>query len=68
MVHGSLVECKRYTFNRRILVHLSCPDCACTLFVEEPHNVLAINVRCLDDISQKLEQLTLRKFDGRNVL
>lgn len=67
MTSGSLSECHRYTFNREKFIHLSCPDCATPLFCEEPYNILGINVRSIEGINQNLEQLTLRKFEGRKI-
>lgn len=67
MITGSLEECHTYVFGRKELKHLSCPECATALFAfSEKHNLVAVNVRCIDGID--LESLVLQKIDGKNLL
>ena len=58
-----------YQFNKKVVHHLFCPTCGVGSFSrgEGPDGaqMVAINVRCLDDID--LDALTITKFDGASL-
>ncbi len=57
-----------YTFNTHVIHHLFCRDCGVTSFARgtdpKGNEMVAINVRCLDDVD--LDALTITTIDGRS--
>lgn len=57
-----------YQFNKRVIHHMVCPDCGIKSFgrgvAPDGSEMVAINVRCLDDIDLKALEIT--EFDGRS--
>ena len=58
-----------YQFNKKTIHHLMCPDCGIESFARgrgpDGKEMVAINVRCLDDVDVK--SLTLTPFNGRDL-
>jgi hypothetical protein len=58
-----------YQFGKRSLHHLFCPECGVGSFsrgkAPNGQTMIAINVRCLDDVD--VGALTLKPFDGRSL-
>ena len=57
-----------YQFNKHTIHHMVCPDCGIKSFARaagpDGTPMVAVNVRCLDDID--LKALTVTEFDGRS--
>lgn len=57
-----------YTFNKHLIRHRFCSNCGCAPFGEgrgrEGEPMIAINVRCLEDVEPA--SLQLRQVDGRS--
>jgi hypothetical protein len=57
-----------YTFNTHKIKHQFCPVCGCSLFGlgadPEGNEVVALNLRCLDDID--VDKLEINYYDGKN--
>jgi hypothetical protein len=55
-----------YRFNTGVARHHFCPTCGvASFYVPRSHpNMIDVNVRCLDGV--ELEELKVRRFDGRN--
>lgn len=62
-------ELGEYFFNRHAIHHLFCKSCGTQSFARgtapDGKDVVALNVRCFDDID--LAALTLTPFDGRSL-
>jgi hypothetical protein len=58
-----------YQFNKKVIHHLFCCVCGVESFARgtgpDGSEMIAINVRCLDDIN--IAALTLKPFDGRSM-
>jgi hypothetical protein len=58
-----------YQFSKRNLHHLFCPQCGVGSFSRgkgpNGQDMIAVNVRCLDDVD--IAALTLKPFDGRSL-
>lgn len=61
-------ELRDYQFNKHVIHHLFCPDCGVESFArgKAPNgaDMVALNVRCLEDVD--IGALTLTPFDGRS--
>jgi hypothetical protein len=57
-----------YQFNKHVIHHLYCPKCGVESFAHgkkpDGQEMVAINVRCLDDVD--VSALKLTQFDGRS--
>jgi len=57
-----------YQFNKHAIHHMVCPDCGIKSFARaagpDGTPMVAVNMRCLDDID--LKALTITEFDGRS--
>lgn len=62
-------EVTKYHFNKNLIDHIFCKTCGTASYgsgSDESGNVMiAINVRCLDDVD--LKTLTINEFDGKNI-
>jgi hypothetical protein len=60
---------KDYQFNKKTIHHLMCPDCGIESFARgrgpDGKEMVAINVRCLDEVDTK--SLTPTPFNGRDL-
>jgi hypothetical protein len=58
-----------YQFNRRVIHHLFCPECGIESFARgqapDGSEMVAVNVRCLDDVD--IGALKLTPFDGKQI-
>ena len=58
-----------YQFNKKAIHHLFCKNCGVGSFARgtgpDGVEMVAINVRCLDDVD--LDELTITPFDGRSL-
>lgn len=58
-----------YRFNKKFIQHLFCKICGVESFARgadpKGNEMIAVNVRCLDDID--VEALTLTPFDGKSL-
>lgn len=58
-----------YQFNKHAIHHMVCPDCGIKSFASgtapDSASMIAVNVRCLDDID--LKALKITEFDGRSL-
>jgi hypothetical protein len=58
-----------YQFNKKMIHHLMCPNCGIEAFARgsgpDGKEMIAINVRCLDDVDPK--SLSPTPFDGRSM-
>lgn len=62
---GELID---YQFNKHLIHHMVCPDCGIKSFARgaapDGSKMVAVNLRCLDDIDLKAVEIT--EFDGRS--
>ena len=66
---GSESELTEYTFNKHVIRHLFCPVCGIISYGKgtppgAKQEMVAINVRCLDDVD--VGALEITPFDGRS--
>jgi hypothetical protein len=58
-----------YQFNKKLINHNFCPTCGCAPFGTgsdgKGHEMAAINVRCLDDLS--ISGLKINFYDGKSL-
>jgi hypothetical protein len=68
-LRAGLEDLKDYQFGKRIIHHLFCPQCGVGAFsrgvTAQGAEIMAINVRCLDDVD--LGSLKLTPVDGRSL-
>jgi hypothetical protein len=68
-VKGSDADLTEYQFNKHVIRHLFCPVCGILPYARgtppgAKQEMVAINVRCLDDVDVKALEIT--EFDGRS--
>jgi hypothetical protein len=66
---GSDADLTEYRFNKHVVRHLFCPVCGILSYgkgtTPDGKQMVAINVRCLDDVDVKALEIT--EFDGRSL-
>jgi hypothetical protein len=61
-------DLKDYQFNKRVIHHVFCPQCGVGAFsrgTSPQGEMIAVNVRCLDDVD--LASLKVTPFDGKSL-
>lgn len=68
-LHAGRDELADYQFHRGVIHHRFCPVCGVESFAEgktpDGKDMIAINVRCLDDVD--VDALLLTPFDGKSL-
>ncbi|KAI9830687.1 MAG: hypothetical protein M1826_004516 [Phylliscum demangeonii] len=69
--HSGEDQMTKYSFHKRIMQHTFCPTCGTSMFAKSSDSRFlagqtGINLRTLQDLD--LDALTLKKFDGKNLL
>ncbi|KAF8585012.1 hypothetical protein K439DRAFT_1632968 [Ramaria rubella] len=68
LLKGKQSDLTAYTFNKKMLTHMSCPTCASAIFIEydlHPFNLklIAVNARSVRELD--VQKLTVKMENGR---